>query len=148
MGRVYVRGAGRVRLGARVTLDAREAPIELHALEGAEIVIGDDVVICGGTSIEAQDSVSIGSRVRIERFCKVIDNHFHQVHGSRTVRPKSKPVVVEDDVTLGARVIVLSGAVVGSGSMIHPSSVISRRVPAGSEMMGVPAMAVRRLAAE
>ena len=143
-GRLYIRGGGRIRLGARVVLDGRRTPIELHVGAGAELVIDDDVHIEGGTSIEALQRVHIGARSHVGGFCKLLDNHFHQVNGNRLERPSSVPVEVDEEVVLGARSILLPGAHLGAGTVVHSGTVVSRRFPPGVELSGVPASARRR----
>lgn len=143
-GKLYIRGGGRIRLGARVVLDGRRTPIELHVASGAELVIDDDVHIEGGTSIEALQRVHIGARSHVGGFCKLLDNHFHQVTGNRQARPASSPVEVDEEVLLGARSILLPGAHLGAGTVVHPGTVISRRFPPGVVLAGVPASVRRR----
>jgi acetyltransferase-like isoleucine patch superfamily enzyme len=143
-GRLYIRGEGRIRLGARVVLDGRRTPIELHVGAGAELVIDDDVHIEGGTSIEALQRVHIGARTHVGGFCKILDNHFHQVNGNRLERPSSVPVEVDEEVVLEARSILLPGAHLGAGTVVHSGTVVSRRFPPGVELSGVPASARRR----
>jgi acetyltransferase-like isoleucine patch superfamily enzyme len=141
-GKVWIHGHGDIAVGDRVVFDAADAPIELHAKRGATIVIGDDSVLSGGASIDATSSITLGARCRVGAFCKVMDNHFHALRGDRHVRPQATPVVVEDDVELGADSILLPGAHVGRGSRIGPRAVVRRRVAPGSVVAG-PAMARR-----
>lgn len=139
-GTIWMRGEGRVRLGHGVVLDGSVAPIELHAHEGAEIVVDDGARIGGGTSIESRQRVHVGARVRVGAFCKILDNHYHRAQGAhRRDIPPSTPVEIEDDVTLGARVVLLPGAHVGRGSVVSPGTVVTRRVPAFSHVVGFPA---------
>lgn len=139
-GSLWIRGGGRLEISDRVVLDAATAPIELHVSAGAVISIGDDVYIGGGTSIEAQEAVTIGACCRVGRFSKIIDNHFHSAAGNRNERPPSAPVVIEEDVDLGPRSILLPGAHVGHGTRIVARSVLTRRVPPGSLVSGFPAV--------
>jgi len=142
-GRVWVHGPGKVRLGDRVVLDASWAPIELKTIEpSSEIVIGDDVYIAGGTSIEAVVSVIVGARSRLGRFSKLLDNHFHPLVGDRHWRPPSAPVRVGEDVKVGARAILLAGAQVESRATIRAGTVITRRVHVapGRTASGLPAV--------
>jgi acetyltransferase-like isoleucine patch superfamily enzyme len=139
-GGLWIRGPGRIEIGERVVLDGATAPIELHVGPGAVIVLGDDVYIGGGTSIEAQRAVTIGARTRVGRFSKIIDNHFHNAAGKRNERPPSGPAVIEEDVELGPRAILLPGAHVGKGTRVVAGSVITRRVPPFSLVSGVPAV--------
>jgi acetyltransferase-like isoleucine patch superfamily enzyme len=143
LGRVWVRGGGRITVGDGVVLDASHYPIELFALEpSSEIVIGDGVRIGGGTSIEAVASVRIGARSRLGGFTKVMDNHFHSLLGDRHWRPPSVPVTVGEDVDIGPRAILLAGAEVGNGAIIRAGTVISRRtrVPPAGTAYGFPAV--------
>lgn len=141
-GTIWIHGAGQVRVGERVILDGRAAPIELHAGEGAEIVLGDDVRVDGGASIEAQGSVRIGARSHVGRFCKVLDNHFHRTT-AREERPASAPIVVEEDVDLGVRSILLPGVRVGRAAVIRAGTVVARPIPPGAVAAGLP-LTVRR----
>jgi acetyltransferase-like isoleucine patch superfamily enzyme len=139
-GELWVRGPGRIVIGHRVVLDGATAPIELHVGPGGVIELGDDVFIGAGASIEAQRAVTVGARSRLGRFSKIIDNHFHNAAGKRNERPPSSPVVIEDDVELGPRAILLPGAQVGRGTRVVAASVITRRVPPFSLVSGVPAI--------
>jgi acetyltransferase-like isoleucine patch superfamily enzyme len=139
-GRVWIHGAGDVTLGARVVLDGRTVPIELHAdLPGSRIIIGDDVVIEGGASLEAQESIVVGHRCHLGSFVKVMDNHFHPLRGNRHQRPQSTAVRIEDDVVVEARAILLPGAHLQRACRVCLGAVVSRRVPEGAIVAGVPA---------
>ncbi|MFO0590937.1 MAG: hypothetical protein U0441_25565 [Polyangiaceae bacterium] len=142
-GHIWIHGPGSVRIGARAHLDGRWAPIELHAAEGAEIVIAEDARIDGGVSIDAHRSVRVGARSHVGRLCKILDNHFHRPK-SLDDKPQSQAVVIEEDVDLGVRSILLPGAHVGAGAVVGPATVVARRVPAGARIAGLPAT-VRRM---
>ncbi len=143
-GRLCIRGGGRIRLGARVMLDGRRTPIELHVGSGAELLIDDDVYIEGGTSIEALQRVHIGARSHVGGYCKIIDNHFHPLKGNRLELPESHPVEVAEEVMMGVRSILLPGTHLGAGTVVRSGTVISRRFPPGVELCGAPASIQRR----
>jgi acetyltransferase-like isoleucine patch superfamily enzyme len=141
-GRLWIRGPGRVFIGDRVRFAGLEAPIELHAvLPGAEIHIADDVVLCGGTSIEAQRQVVIGRRCRLGPFTKIMDTHFHPLRGDGPP-PPPVPITLEEEVQLGARSILLPGACLQRGARVCADTVVSRPVPPSSVVAGVPARMV------
>ncbi len=152
-GKLWIHGGGRVEVGRRVFLDAARAPIELHALPGATIRIGEDSYVGPGTSIEATSSIAIGARCQLGEGCKVMDNHFHPLRGDRHARPAATPVVLEDDAEVGARAILLPGARVGHGSKIAAGTVLRRPIPPGVTLPGrqagsgheVPRVAVPRV---
>lgn len=127
IGEVWIHGNGAIHLGDRVWLDGRSAPLELHALDGGELFIGDDTCIEGGSSIEVCQRVSIGAGCVVGAFSKIIDNHFHAVSASRHDRPASIPVVIGDGVQLGRRVVVLPGTHIEAGMTVGPGQVLRRR---------------------
>lgn len=53
------------------------------------------------------------------------------------------PVRIEDDVWIGARVILLPGVTVGTGSILGAGAVIARSIPPGSVVVGNPGRIVR-----
>ena len=52
------------------------------------------------------------------------------------------PVVLEDDVWVGSRVIILGGTRLGAGCVVAAGSVVQGVFPAGSVLAGKPAEAV------
>ncbi|HYO55975.1 acetyltransferase [Archangium sp.] len=144
LGRVWIHGEGEVCVGTRVVLDGRIAPIELHAQRGGRIVLEDEVTIEWGTSIEAQACVTVGARSRLGAWCKVMDNQYHPLRGDRHERPSSVPLVIEEGVRVGSRVILLPGAHLQKGASVAPGTVVSRRVPAGAAVGGWPARMIRQ----
>jgi len=53
------------------------------------------------------------------------------------------PVIIEDDVWIGARVIILAGVTIGTGAVIGAGSVVTRDVLPFTIVGGVPAKLIR-----
>jgi acetyltransferase-like isoleucine patch superfamily enzyme len=137
-GPLHVRGGGRVELEDGVILDASQHPIELKTGPGATLSLGAGTVVFGGASLEAENRITVGQRVRLGPFVKVLDSHFHRV-GQLDARPAPGEVTVEDDVVVGEGSILLPGAHLGKGVRVAPKTVIGRRVPDGASVAGNPA---------
>jgi maltose O-acetyltransferase len=144
LGEVQVRNHGRIHIGDGVRLEALQAPIDLHAGPGAEIIIEDGVVLESGCSIEALQSVRIGQGARLGSFVKVLDNHRHDVRSDRTQRPPSAAVTVGAHADIGPRSILLPGAQVGARARVGAGTVVSRRIPDGADLHGFPLQPRRR----
>ncbi|GHU63686.1 2,3,4,5-tetrahydropyridine-2,6-dicarboxylate N-acetyltransferase [Clostridia bacterium] len=59
--------------------------------------------------------------------------------------PSAKPVVLEDDVLIGANAVVLEGVRVGKGSVVAAGAVVIDDVPAGVIVGGVPARVIKEV---
>jgi acetyltransferase-like isoleucine patch superfamily enzyme len=58
-------------------------------------------------------------------------------------RPDLKPTIVEDDVWIGARAIVMAGVRIGRGAIIAAGAVVTKDVPPFEIHGGVPARKLR-----
>jgi maltose O-acetyltransferase len=70
------------------------------------------------------------------------DHHDPRDH---TSAGKSAPVLIEDNVWLGARVTVLRGAHIGEGAVIGAHSVVTGTIPPHTLAAGAPARVIRSL---
>lgn len=142
-GKVQVENKGEIRLGERVLIRATAAPVELIARHGGRLAVGEGTFINYGVSITAYHSVTIGRNCQIGHYTFIYDNDEHEVESKFTLAP-SRPVILEDRVWLGTRVIVLKGVRIGHDSVIGAGSVVTHDVPPRSIAVGVPARVVRQ----
>jgi acetyltransferase-like isoleucine patch superfamily enzyme len=141
-----IRNQGRLVVGNRVRLYSTVAMLELGIAPGGSLEIGDRVMINYGTSIGVYQSVRIGNRCNIGTHVMLIDNSFHHLDPERrNEAPPSEPIVLEENVWLAARVIVLPGVTIGRDSVVGAGSVVTRDIPPGVLAAGVPARVLRPL---
>ena len=133
-------------IGARVRLVSTAAKLEIATLEGGTLEIGERTFVNYGGSIAPAESVHIGADCLIGTHSIIMDNDFHRIEPERRLEwPESKPIVIEDNVWLGARVIVLGGVTIGRDSCIGAGSVVTGDIPPRSLAVGVPARVIRTL---
>jgi maltose O-acetyltransferase len=145
-GHPVVANSGRLIVGDRVRLVSTVAKLEIAVEHGAELEIGERAFINYGCSIGATQRVRIGPRCTIGTHVIMMDNDFHRLEPDRRdERPPSAPIELEENVWLGARVIVLRGVTIGANSVIGAGSVVSQNVPGGVIAAGVPAKVLRAL---
>ena len=143
-GRLQVNNGGEIHLGQKVRVRATHLPVELAAMPGGVLTIGDRTYINSGASICAQESVTIGERCAIGNQVLVMDTDFHAIE-DHTQPGTACPVVIEDDVWLSARVIVLKGVTIGRGAVVAAGAVVTKDVPPHTLVGGVPAKFIRSL---
>jgi acetyltransferase-like isoleucine patch superfamily enzyme len=136
--------SGDVRLGERVRVRATHVPVELAAGPGACITIGESSFINSGVSIGAQEQVTIGKNCAIGNYTLIMDSDFHNPY-DHTLPGAAAPVVLEDDVWLGARVTVLKGVHIGRGAVVAAGAVVTRDVAPYTLVGGIPARVIRTL---
>ena len=70
----------------------------------------------------------------------------HQGHYSSEIQfnRRKYSVVIEDDIWIGARVIILSGTHIGKGSIISAGSVVSSKIPPYSIVVGNPGRVISK----
>jgi 2,3,4,5-tetrahydropyridine-2,6-dicarboxylate N-succinyltransferase len=57
--------------------------------------------------------------------------------------PSAAPVVIEDNVLVGANAVVLEGVRVGRGAVVAAGAVVATDVPAETVVAGVPARVIK-----
>jgi maltose O-acetyltransferase len=145
-GRPAVTNEGRMVIGERVQLISTIATLELATERTGVLEIGARSLINFGCSLVATELVSIGQRCHIGPYTILLDNDYHRVEPERRLeRPQSRPIIIEDDVWIGIRSIVMCGVRVGAGSCIAAGSVVTHDVPPRTLIAGVPARPIREL---
>jgi maltose O-acetyltransferase len=145
-GKLVVSNSGQLEVGARVRFNAQPLPTELGIGPGGKLEIGEGTYINYGCSIGATELVRIGPRCNIGSHVIMMDNDFHRMEPERRDElPPSAPIVLEANVWLGVRVIVLRGVTIGEGSVVAAGSVVSKNVPPRTLVGGIPARTIRAL---
>jgi maltose O-acetyltransferase len=145
-GRPAVSNRGRMEIGERVQLISTIATLELVSEPGGTLRIGPRSLINFGCSLVATRLVQIGARCQIGPYTMMLDNDYHRIEPERRLeRPESAPIVIEDNVWIGARVIVMSGVTIGEDSCVGAGSVVTADVPRRTLVAGVPARHLRDL---
>lgn len=115
-------------------------PISKHGITyKAKLIIGNGSGFSGST-IWCFHSITIGNNVRIGANTLIIDGdaHFDDI---RT--PSPQPIVIEDNVWLGANVVVMKGVRIGENTVIGMNSVVTKSIPANCIAAGNPCKVIR-----
>ncbi|TLS50422.1 2,3,4,5-tetrahydropyridine-2,6-dicarboxylate N-acetyltransferase [Paenibacillus antri] len=103
---------------------------------GALLNIG--VVVGEGTMIDM--NATLGGRVQVGKMCHVGAG---SVLAGVIEPPSAQPVVIEDDVMIGANAVILEGVRVGAGAVVAAGAVVVEDVPANAVVAGVPARIIK-----
>lgn len=118
--------------------------------EGEHVSIGDNCLINHNNVIQAGKSkngtITIGNYVHTGT--NVIMLAFNHGFYTRDIPTKQQdyleaPIVIEDDVWIGAGVIILAGVTIGKGAIIASNAVVNKDVPPYTIVGGVPAKIIK-----
>lgn len=134
--------SGRIDIGSRIRF---ESGVRIWGGADARIVLGDGCALGRNVAIGAMTGVEIGAHTLIAQGTFITDsNHVADDpdapiwdQGNRT----KGPIVIEDNVWIGANSVVTSGVHIGRCSIVGAGSVVTRDIPPFSFAVGVPAVA-------
>lgn len=115
----------RLHIGERVQLD-NQAYIKITS-EEANIKLGNEVFIGYGVELDTSDSLTLGNHVLIAPGCFITDHHHKRGAHYRIAAQgcESAPIVIEDDVWLGANAVVPPGIRIGRGEIVGAGAVVT-----------------------
>ena len=122
--------------------------VELNELEKEKI---DSLVIDvrnnNGGYLSAVEDVKTG-----KADCIIMDSDAHSINykdrrdslGLDKKNKIDKPIIIEDDVLIGTRCIIMKGVTIGARSIIGAGSVVTKDIPPYSVAVGVPAKVIKQ----
>lgn len=135
-----VRGT-EIRVGAHSVIDSF---VKFKPAGGAgNVVIGSRSVVNSGCVFYTGNGIRIGDSVAIAANCVFAPvNHEygdrHRLIRDQGFRPGKGGILVEDDVWIGAGVVLLDGAILRRGCVIGAMSLVRGEIPAYSIQAGNP----------
>lgn len=147
-GEKYISVGEKCYIGKLVQLTATDSFGELHFCP--KIVIGDNCSIGDFSHVTAINEIRLGNNVRMGKNILITDNS----HGTselamldiapnhRTLYSKG-PVIIDDNVWIGAKSCIMPGVHIGKGAIIGAGSVVTKDIPPYAIAAGVPAKVIR-----
>lgn len=111
---------------------------DVQLFDGATLTLGNSF-INSGCKVRCHESITIGDDCAVSHDFTVMDSNAHKLNGSRG----TSPVVIGNHVWIGTRVTVLPGVTIGDGAVVAAGALVTRDVPAGALVGGVPAKVIR-----
>jgi virginiamycin A acetyltransferase len=135
-----IRGT-RIVIAAHASLDSF---VKIKPAGGSgDVVVGERTVINSGCVLYTGNGIRIGNDVAIAANCTFAPvNHAYKDKSRRINQqgflPSRGGIVIEDDVWIGANVVILDGAILRTGCVIGAGSLVRGEIPAYSIQAGNP----------
>lgn len=127
------------------------ARIEPGAFIREQAIIEDGAVVMMGATINIGAVVGEGTMVDMNATLGGRATTGKNVHvGAGSVLagviepPSASPVVIEDNVLIGANAVILEGVRVGEGAIVAAGAIVTQDVPAGAVVAGTPAKVIKQ----
>lgn len=168
--RVSLKNKRLISLGKTITIGDN---VEINALSKNGVIIGHNVTILRNTIIECTGNIkNLGEGLTIGNYVGIAQNCFIQVRGKVKIGdyvifgPYVKifsenhnfndinipivlqgetrlPVVIENNVWIGANATILGGITIGEGSIIAAGAIVNKDIPPFSIAAGIPAKIIK-----
>lgn len=111
-----------------------------------DVMIGDHTRI--GLHNTIIGPVTIGNHVNLAQGITVTALNHNFADTEKRIDEQgvsTKPVVIEDDIWIGANAVILPGVSIGRHSVVAAGSVVTKDVPPHSLVAGIPAKIIRQI---
>jgi acetyltransferase-like isoleucine patch superfamily enzyme len=143
--RLSATDGGRISVGINVSFGPH---CQIIARRGGRIRIGDNVQLGQGCIVTALEGIDIGRDCLVAEYVVIRDqDHDPNIRPIQHGGFKTAAIVIGEGCWLGAKSTVLRGSVIGHGAVIGAHALVRGMIPDHSLAVGVPAKAVKRLAA-
>lgn len=147
---LYMEAEARNSAVPLLAIENLNARIEPGAIIRDHVQIGEQAVIMMGAVLNIGAQVGKGTMIDMNAVLggrAIVKDHCHIGAGTvlaGVVEPASaKPVVVEDDVMIGANAVVLEGVHIGKNAVIAAGAVVTHDIPDNAVAAGVPAKIIK-----
>lgn len=121
--------------------------------DGTLLTVGRDCYLGDNVHIVASERVEIGDNCLMASHVFISDVSHGRYQGMAQSRPDSnpnlrplhsRPVTIGDNVWIGENVCVLPGVSIGNGCIVNANAVVTKSVPVGCIVAGLPARVIKR----
>ncbi len=128
------------------------ARIEPGAIIRDQVQIGDNAIIMMGATINIGSVIGEGTMIDMNAVLggrATVGKNCHIGAGAVLAGviepPSASPVIVEDDVLIGANAVVLEGVKIGKGSVVAAGAIVVNDVPPNTVVAGTPAKFIKEI---
>lgn len=140
----------RTRIGNECIIDAFaqfKCPTSSNPDNLFNIDISNNVFIGRGTIIDSNLTIKIANDVFIAPYCFITDTNHKFANIDLPIRLQGceyKAVKIEEDVWIGAHVVIIPGVIIGKRSIVAANSTVIYDVPPNTVVAGSPARVIKQ----
>lgn len=133
--------------GERFNMIGRQQKCNFVVMHNAKLLIGNNVGM-SSTTIVCSTEVTVGDNVKIGGNTVLYDTDFHSLDkdlrkNKVTDISKKSPIIIRNNVFIGAHCTILKGVDIGENSIIGAGSVVTKNIPPNEIWAGNPAKFIK-----
>jgi acetyltransferase-like isoleucine patch superfamily enzyme len=155
-GRLIINNNGSCRFGKGLTFRSDFTSNLVGLNKPCSVVVSkegsleiEDYTGFSGVSIYCTNNIKIGKYCKFGGNVSIWDTDFHPLNfedrRSGFKGTKTMPIIVGDDVFVGANSIILKGVIIGARVIIGAGSVVTKNIPSDEIWAGNPAKFIRKV---
>ena len=110
------------------------------------IECGSNVTINPQCYFAAKGGIFLGDNVTLSAGAKILSSSLKVENGVIQKRHIHKPVILKNNVWIGAGAMICPGVTVGENTIIAAGAVVTKDIPSNSVAAGIPAKVIRQIA--
>jgi acetyltransferase-like isoleucine patch superfamily enzyme len=129
--------------GAKYSDAGLNGKCRIEVRDNAVLTIGNNVGM-SDTTITCHEKITIGNNVLLGVGSQIRDTNNHSLNpqdrltGLDWEKKKTAPIVIKDNVFIGANCFILKGVTIGENAIIGACSVVTKNIPANEIWAGNP----------
>ncbi len=156
-GRILIRNNGSLIVGKNIIFKNSTVYNMVGINKKSSIYVGDNATLkigdysgFSGVSIFCTTMIIFGKYCNIGGNTFIWDTDFHPIgykarRNNDELQIQSKPIIIGDDVFIGANCIILKGIKIGDRSIVGAGSVVTHSIPSDEIWAGNPAKFVKKV---
>lgn len=112
---------------------------DIQLFKDSKMILGKGSFINSDCKIRCHKEITIGEGCAISHDFTIMDSDAHELDGNRN----TNPIHIGNHVWIGTRVTILNGVTIGDGAIIAAGALITKDVPEGVLVGGVPAKIIK-----
>jgi acetyltransferase-like isoleucine patch superfamily enzyme len=142
-GSPLIMGYLKLNIGNNLTMHGVSTLIGAKVFDNPTLRIGNNTYLGYQLIINVGRDITIGDNVMVADRVSILSYDSHPTNPAQRHLPappeSSKPIVIENNVWIGANCTILKGVVIGEGAVIGTGSLVTGRVPPNTLAIGNPA---------
>lgn len=140
----------RMNNGSKYSDSGLNGKCRIEVRDTAVLFIGDNVGM-SDTTITCHEKIIIGNNVIIGVGSQIRDTDNHSLNpidrlvGLDWKNKKTAPILINDNVFIGANSFILKGVIIGANSILGAGSVLTKNVPENEIWAGNPAKFIKKI---